>query len=87
MFQKGLGDVVVSAGASVFVDDATAWGLLNRHSNGDWGSVSASTAKENDYYCEHLGEVLSQYDVAGQKVWIITDEGHETTTVLLPEDY
>jgi len=32
--------------------------------------------------------VLSAYESAtGMKFWVITDPGHEVTTILLPEDY
>lgn len=61
---------------------------LARHFNGDWGDVPEEDAKQNDQMKNEDGMILSAYmTVPGDKIWIITDPGHEVTTILLPEEY
>jgi hypothetical protein len=64
--------------------------LLQRHLQGDWGEVSPADAKLNREAVDCQGRVMSVYPRShdgDKKIWIITDEGHEYTTVLLPEEY
>jgi hypothetical protein len=65
--------------------DQIDW-LLQRHASGDWGSVPPDDAKQNELALLDKGMVMSQYQVNGEPVWIITDHGHAVTTVLLPSE-
>lgn len=61
--------------------------LLQRHAAGDWGSVTPDDAEQNESALLDKGMVMSQYQVNSAPVWIITDHGHEVTTVLLPSEH
>jgi len=64
--------------------------LAGRHCRGDWGDVPADDAKQNDASAKAGVDamILSSYKLAdGTKIWVITDAGGATTTVLLPDDY
>jgi hypothetical protein len=83
-----LGRIVITSNAYAqqTSDDVNA--ALRRHSFGDWGVVCAEDWKTNDHRCRDQGMVLSAYESAnGTKFRVISDPGHEVTTVLLPEDY
>lgn len=83
-----LGRIVITASANAILTQADVILALRRHSCGDWGDVSASDAKANERGVRDQGTILSAYrSVDGVKFWVITDPGHEVTTVLLPEDY
>lgn len=62
--------------------------FLKRHFEGDWGKVPPEDAAMNTENVDAGGMILSAYETAkGTRIWVITDPGHETTTVLLPEEY
>ncbi|QET03799.1 hypothetical protein FOB72_11255 [Cupriavidus pauculus] len=60
---------------------------LSRHARGDWGSVPEEDAKANDLAVISGARILSAYDIAGVRVWIITEADRSVTTLLLPEEY
>lgn len=71
------------------MDQNYAVAALCRHLRGDWGLVDAEDWDANDKALAHGGRLMSVFplpDEAGD-FWIITDGGHEVTTILLPEDY
>ena len=83
-----LGQIVITsnAHAALATDEVTA--ALRRHRSGDWGMVCPEDWKSNDRARREQGMVLSAYESAnGTKFFVITDPGHEITTLLLPEDY
>ena len=61
--------------------------LLNRHLHGDWGSVPADDAKENNFARGKHLRILSSYPVADDAIWILTEADRSVTTFLLPSDY
>lgn len=84
-----LGHVVATPGA---LEVARAHGLdvvglLHRHRAGDWGAVSEHDARANDRAVEEGTRVLSAYETAGGRLWIITEADRSATTVLLPSEY
>ena len=84
-----LGHVVATPGA---LDVARSHGLdvvglLHRHRDGDWGAVSDHDARANDHAVAHGARVLSAYETAGGRLWIITEADRSATTVLLPSEY
>lgn len=67
--------------------------FLDRHVQGDWGTVNAEDKGLNDAALMDGGRLLSAYTtLKGVRLWIITeavdDQGHRAaTTFLLPEEY
>ncbi len=84
-----LGRIVATPGAlEILAATATDPAeLLSRHAAGDWGEVPPEDARENAYGLEHGFRILSSYEVAGEKVWIITEADRSSTCLLLPREY
>ena len=84
-----LGHVVATPGAleAVRANGVDVLALVRRHASGDWGAVCAGDARANDYALEQGARVLSAYDTAGGRLWIITEADRSATTVLLPSEY
>ena len=62
--------------------------LLDRHFCGDWGDLDPEDAAKNDAAVPAKDRVLSLYrTTTGRRIYVITDPGHETTTILLREEY
>lgn len=60
---------------------------LDRHLNGDWGSVSPEVAQENELALIKGGVIRSCYSFAGDKfVYITTDADRRTTRISLTVD-
>ena len=61
---------------------------LTRHGRCDWGDVCEEDKQFNERGVVNQGMILSAYPSAkGVTFWVITDPGHEVTTLLLPDDY
>ncbi|GAB7549726.1 plasmid related protein [Cupriavidus sp. 8B] len=61
--------------------------LLARHVRGDWGLVPAEDAQANRFAVDNGLRIVSAYEVAGERIWIITEAAWSATTLLLPEEY
>jgi hypothetical protein len=66
--------------------------LLVRHSNGDYGDLCADDRRSNDQAIINGGRILSAYDLAGKKLYVITEAQNDdgvraTTTILLASEY
>lgn len=61
--------------------------LIRRHLDYDWGNMPEEDVEQNNRYVKRRKGVMSSYTVDGVTLWIITDPGHEVTTVLLPDEY
>lgn len=62
-------------------------GLVNRHISGDWGNIDQQDKETNKNNLLNKNMIMSSYDIGKNRIWIITDPGWETTTILLPEEY
>lgn len=87
-----LGRVVMTRGVAALIEDrpdlhAALHAALGRHVNGDWGNVGREDWAANDAALAAGERLLSAYDLAGAKVWVITEWDRSATTVLLPEEY
>lgn len=95
-----LGKVVSTPGAMNVINKLEARLLLDRHRHGDWGDVDAADKRANNDAAKVRdgfpnGRVLSSYIMppleglrdTPTKVWVITEAGRQSTTILLPEDY
>jgi hypothetical protein len=61
--------------------------MLSRHRSGDWGDVPTEDALANEAAAIHGNRVISSYEVAGERLWVITEADRSATTFLLPEEY
>jgi hypothetical protein len=63
--------------------------LLRRHRSCDWGAVCDDDALANDLALDPAcpARLLSAYDTAGGRLWVITEADRSATTVLLPSEY
>ena len=85
-----LGQVVATPGALDLLDrtETNAHDLLQRHQQGDWGSVSPEDAEENRNSIKTCCRILSSYFLnATERLWIITEADRSATTLLLPDEY
>ena len=84
-----LGAVVATLGAlELLVSTATNPAeLLERHASGDWGEVPPEDARENARSLKYGWRVVSSYEVAGERLWIITEADRSSTCILRPEEY
>ena len=84
-----LGHVVATPGALETLQEAgiTPLDLLSRHGSGDWGSMSQEDKAANDQAIQEGSRIFSAYEVAGQKIWIITEGDRSSTCLLRPEEY
>ena len=85
-----LGRVIITPGAGALLasQSINSMSFLSRHICGDWGDLDADDAAMNEAAISSKDRILSAYRTStGEKLWIITDAGHEVTTLLLPEEY
>lgn len=91
-----LGRILVSPGVEENIQKRITSGgwlvqCLMRHMQGDWGTIEEHDRAVNAAAIQHGSRVLSRYPLSpaieDQFLFIITDPGHEQTTVLLPEEY
>jgi hypothetical protein len=61
--------------------------LLARHASGDWGELCAFDRRQNEIALSDGYRILSSYNVATGRIWIITEADRSITTILLPEEY
>lgn len=83
-----LGQLRVTPGAAATVPLPEMLAALARHVTGDWGQLDAHDREVNERALAGGGRLCSVYQTqSGQRYWVITDAGHQVTTVLLPEEY
>ena len=61
--------------------------IMKRHTTGDWGDVDDEDKQTNNDALKHGSRLISSYNVADTKVWIITEADRSVTTILLPSEY
>src|SRR5437868_2800531 len=82
-----LGQVVVTANASVRLKTEEVLTALSRHASGDWGDLCPDDTLANDTALRDGGRLLSAYGQGESRFWIITEADYSVTTILLPDDY
>lgn len=85
-----LGAVVATPGAISALEQAgqSAWFLLSRHVQGDFGEVDAEDRQANLEAIQVGERILSSYTLGtGERLWVITEADRSSTCVLKPEDY
>lgn len=61
--------------------------LVGRHIMGDHGQVEQDSLDDNIVAGYDGERVMSAYRFGADTIWVITDPGHETTTLLTPDEY
>lgn len=82
-----LGELVITANASLRLSTEEVLAALRRHASGDWGDLCPEDAIANDEALHQGGRLLSAYGDGEYRVWVITEADRSVTTILLPEDY
>ena len=85
-----LGQVVATPGALTALQKAEQEPreFLDRHINGDWGTVSEDDKRENEYSVQHGFRILSAYTTsAGDRIWVVTEADRSATIISLPDEY
>jgi hypothetical protein len=90
-----LGQIVATPGAleALEASGQTPQFFLEKHVQGDWGTVCGEDKLANDQALVDGSRLLSAYKtLKGERIWIITeakdDQGKRvSTTILLPEEY
>jgi hypothetical protein len=87
-----LGQVVMTRGVAALIEGqpglhGALLELLSCHVSGDWGNVCPEDWEANDAALAGGGRLLSVYELAARKIWIITEWDRSATTVLFPDEY
>ena len=82
-----LGQVAVTANASLRLTTEEVLTGLRRHVSGDWGDLCPEDTLTNDSAVHQGGRLFSAYGQGACRFWIITESDRSVTTILLPEDY
>lgn len=91
-----LGTIISTPGARRACSSRYLMECLRRHARGDWGHVLPETAAALDHALLYGEELCSLYKIdppqpadgePGNALYVITDAGRSTTTLLLPEEY
>lgn len=85
--QVSLGQLAITANASLRLTTEEVLAAVRRHASGDWGDLCPEDAMANDEALHQDGRLLSAYGQGDHRFWIITEADRSVTTVLLPEDY
>lgn len=82
-----LGQVAITANASVRLSTEEVFTALKRHASGDWGDLCPEDTLANNAALEQGNRLFSAYGQGATRFWVITEADRSVTTVLLPEDY
>ena len=84
-----LGTVVATRRALDFlcVHVMSAHRLAYRHQSGDFGDLDAGDIHENELAIAKDNRILSAYQIAGERLMVITEADRSITTVMLAEEY
>jgi hypothetical protein len=82
-----IGELLITANASLRLSTEEVMMALRRHASGDWGDLCPEDAMANDEALHEGGRLLSAYGNGQYRFWVITEADRSVTTILLPEDY
>lgn len=84
-----LGRCCITPGAQAFLEErgVTPLTLLHRHVTGDWGDLCEEDKMANTNALALRQRLFSCYELAGGKVYVITEWDRSVTTILLPSEY
>jgi hypothetical protein len=78
---------VATPGALAAIPEVEMMAAVSAHMHGHWGELEEEDQELNQLALADKGRVMSAWEHEGVRFWIITDEGWDITTVLLPEEY
>jgi hypothetical protein len=61
--------------------------LIGRHVSGDFGDLSDDDQQANVRALQEGSRVFSAYEIAGERIWVITEADRSSTCILLPHEY
>lgn len=84
-----IGTVVGTRGAAEVMakHDLHPLVIAAMHASGIWGDIPAEDARLNERAVITGDRIMSVYRFGTDTLWVITDAGHETTTILTPDEY
>ena len=82
-----LGQLVVTANATLRLSTEEVRTAIRRHASCDWGDLPPEDSLANADALKQGGRLFSAYGQAANRFWIITEADRSVTTVLLPDDY
>jgi len=82
-----LGQVAITANASLRLATEMVLTALSRHASGDWGDLCPEDTLANESALQQGDRLFSAYGQSADRFWVITEADRSVTTVLLPEDY
>jgi hypothetical protein len=82
-----LGQVVITANASLRLPTEQVLAALSRHASADWGDLCPEDTLANNTALECGDRLFSAYGQGQNRFWVITEADRSVTTVLLPDDY
>lgn len=83
-----LGDVCITRGVRENFASTFVVFCLTRHRLGDWGSLDDEDKQTNNRALTDGNRILSAYFAPnGEKLYVITERGRTSTTVLMPDEY
>ena len=86
--QFELGDISLTEGVVELANNGLLVDLyLDRHWRGDWGDVDQEDFETNEQAVIHGNRILSSFDTALGRIWIITEADRSHTTILTPDEY
>jgi hypothetical protein len=82
-----VGELVITANASLRLATEEVLTGLRRHAAGDWGDLCPEDTLANDAAFRKGGRLFSAYGEGEHRFWVITGADRSATTILLPNDY
>ena len=82
-----LGQVAITANASLRLSTEAVFTALSRHASGDWGDLCPEDTLANDSAIAHGGRLFSAYGQTADRFWVITEADRSSTCILLPDEY
>lgn len=82
-----LGQLCLTPGAHELLSPREVAAALARHQVGDWGTVPACDAHENEIALREGFRIVSAYAKGDSTFWVITEADRSVTTLLLPCEY
>jgi hypothetical protein len=82
-----LGQVAITANASLRLSTEEVLTALSRHASCDWGDLCPEDTLVNDHALSDGDRLFSAYGQGQERFWVITEADRSVTTILLPDDY
>ena len=61
--------------------------IIKRYWQKDWGDITDEDNERNDKALKSKERIIASYNTSKGKIYIITDAGHQVTTILFASEY